>query len=316
MSDPVLISVRLLLFGGLMLVVGIAAFALYALDNHERRNPEITASLWAAQRWLCGLNVLMSTVGMAILSANMFGVGLFELDLAVFRTMVLETDVGSAWLYRTASLALALAASFALAKRPEGAATTLVATGSIALASLVWSGHAGATEGISGLVHKASDAAHMIAAAVWLGALATFLVLLRPPSAGAGHDRLKLAARSLDQFARIGTACVAIIIVTGLINSQLLIGASNIGRSLAAPYGQLLAAKLLLFGLMLALAAANRWRLTPTLQASLVDPDANSVTAIGAMRKSLFIEAAAAATILALVAWLGTLEPLPIDRLI
>lgn len=292
-----------------MLVIGMAAFALYALGNDERRNPDITASLWPALQRLCVVNVLISTVGMAILSANMFGVSLLDLDLAMFRDMVLESDVGSAWLYRTAALTVALAASFALAKRPERAATALVAAGSIALVSLVWSGHAGATDGIAGLVHKASDAAHMIAAAVWLGALTTFLFLLRQPSAETGNARLDLAARSLDQFARVGTASVGIIIVTGLFNSQLIIGVDNIARSLTAPYGKLLAAKLALFLFMLALAAANRWRLTPALKMSLVDPEMDRGHAIAAIRKSLAWEAAAASAILVLVAWFGMLEP-------
>src|SRR3546814_8278467 len=55
-----------------------------------------------------------------------------------------------------------------------------------------------------------------------------------------------------------------------------------------SPYGQLLLAKLALFALMLALAAANRWRLTPALAAAAGD-DAESVDsdpdeALAAMR--------------------------------
>src|SRR3546814_10024755 len=64
---------------------------------------------------------------------------------------------------------------------------------------------------------------------------------------------------------------------------------------------------------MLALAAANRWRLTPALAAAAGD-DAESVdsdpdAALAAMRRSLIIEASAALAILVLVPWFGTLEP-------
>src|SRR3546814_18992805 len=93
----------------------------------------------------------------------------------------------------------------------------------------------------------------------------------------------------------------------------MIVGAENLGRSLSSPYGQLLLAKLALFALMLALAAANRWRLTPALAAAAGD-DAESVdsdpdAALAAMRRSLIIEASAALAILVLVAWFGAREP-------
>ena len=72
---------------------------------------------------------------------------------------------------------------------------------------------------------------------------------------------------------------------------------------------RLLALKLLLFAAMLALAAANRWRLTPALEAALIDSDADPAMAAAAMRRSLIAELMAGAAILALVAWLGTLDP-------
>jgi putative copper resistance protein D len=58
---------------------------------------------------------------------------------------------------------------------------------------------------------------------------------------------------------------------------------------------------------MLGLAAANRFRLTPALERVIGTGDTKS--AIGALRKSLAIETGAAIAILALVGWLGTLEP-------
>src|SRR3546814_3198171 len=80
-----------------------------------------------------------------------------------------------------------------------------------------------------------------------------------------------VCSSDLDQFSRVGTICVLVIAATGLINSQMIVGAENLGRSLSSPYGQLLLAKLALFALMLALAAANRWRLTPALAAAAGD---------------------------------------------
>lgn len=304
--DILLAGIRFALFADLMLVTGLAAFLLYALNAGERRSPQIMPDFWKAERWLCAIGLAISIAGMAVLTANMHGVGLFAVDPLMMWELALETDVGGAWIWRTVALSIALIAAFRTARRPAVAAAMITAAGAIALASLIWAGHAGATEGMAGTIHRVSDALHMIAAAVWLGAVAAFLILLGRP----GDDtRLDLIARGLDQFSLVGTICVLVIAATGLLNSQMIIGAENIAASLAAPYGQLLLVKLALFGLMLALAGVNRWRLTPALKLSLAESD--PAQALGAIRRSLFLEITAGAAILALVAWFGMLEPFP-----
>lgn len=305
MPDLLLAGIRFALFADLMLVVGLAGFLLTAPTADERQSAGLMSAFWRAERWLCALGLLFSAASMAILTANMYGIDLRAVDHQMIWELALGSDVGSAWLWRMTALLLAFITAFTATKRPAIAASLIAATGAIALVSLAWSGHAGATEGMIGTIHRTSDALHMIAAAVWLGAIAAFLILLARPSA----IRLDLAARSLDRFSRIGTICVLVIAATGLINAQIIIGADNIGPSLAAPYGKLLLAKLILFALMLALAAANRWRLTPALKHSLAISDPEH--AVSAMRRSLLIEALAGTAILALVAWLGMLEPFP-----
>lgn len=308
MADLILISIRFALFANLMLIVGLAAFILYALGPAEREEGAMVAVVAWPQTWLCGGGLILSLLGMVVLTANMQGIGVFAVDPAMFAQMVRDTDVGTAWLVRMAALFIALAAARSVAARPTPSASLLAIAGSIALTTLVWSGHAGASEGTAGALHRINDALHMIAAAVWFGAIAAFLLLMRQGPEPAS-ERLDCAARSLDQFARVGTICVLIIVATGLVNGQMIVGVQNIGRSAFTPYGQLLLAKLGLFALMLTLAAANRWRFTPALKVALdeADPD----TAIRAIRKSLILEGLAAAAILALVAWLGTLEPVP-----
>lgn len=314
MGDPILIGIRFALYADLMLVVGLAAFSLYALTRSERADLEPMAAIWRAERWLCIAGLLVSTLGMAVLAASMQGVGLFSLEFQPFWDLVRESEVGLAWIVRSAALLFALAIAVWMTRWPTTAAAILTLAGSVAVASLVWSGHAGATEGGAGTIHRVSDMLHLIAAAVWIGAIGAFLLLISRKRLGNIPDGVRLAARSLDQFSRVGTICVLVIAATGLINSQMIVGAENLGRSLGSPYGQLLLAKLALFGLMLALAAANRWRLTPALMAAIPGADPEGVAtdpdlALAAMRKSLVIEASAALAILALVAWFGTLEP-------
>lgn len=304
MPDLLLVGIRFALFADLMLVVGLAGFLLYAPTANERRSAEVIAGFWRAERWLCALGLLISTAGMTTVTANMYGVDLGTVDHRMLRELALGSEVGKAWLWRTSALLLAFTAALFAAKRPLVAAGLIAAAGTVALASLAWSGHAGVSEGMIGAIHRTSDALHMIAAAVWLGAIAAFLILL----AHATPARLDLAVRSLDQFSQTGTICVLVIAATGLINGQIIIGATNVGASLAAPYGQFLFAKLALFGLMLALAAANRWRLTSALKFALTISDPGQ--AVRVMRRSLLIEVLVGAAILALVAWFGMLEPL------
>lgn len=308
MADFILISIRFALFANLMLIVGLAAFILYALAPAEREEGAMVAIVARPQAWLCGGGLALSFSGMAVLTANMQGIGLFAVDPAMFAQMVRDTDVGTAWLARMTALFIALAAARSVAARPTLSASILAIAGSIALTTLVWSGHAGASEGAAGALRRINDAFHMIAAAVWFGAIAAFLLLIRPDP-GPASERLDCAVRSLDQFARVGTICVLIIVATGLVNGQIIVGVQSIGGAVATPYGQLLLAKLGLFALMLALAAANRWRLTPALKVALDESDPGR--AIRAIRTSLILEGVVAAAILALVAWFGMLEPVP-----
>ena len=72
-------------------------------------------------------------------------------------------------------------------------------------------------------------------------------------------------------------------------------------------YGQLLFAKLVLFLVMLGLAALNRYRMTPALEKAIASGD--YVGAINGLRRTLVVETGCAIAILGLVAVLGTLAP-------
>ncbi|MFD2427101.1 CopD family protein [Sphingobium scionense] len=75
-------------------------------------------------------------------------------------------------------------------------------------------------------------------------------------------DHIHLSHRALDGFAKVGSVVVGLLILSGFINSWILIGPSRLGSLFASLYGLLLGAKLILFGVMLTLAAANRFFLT------------------------------------------------------
>ena len=156
-------------------------------------------------------------------------------------------------------------------------------------------------------MHLGSDIVHLLAAGVWIGALfALGLLLFRRTSAMSG-EHVILSHRTLEGFSMVGTVVVAVIVLSGLVNSWILIGPANILALFTTLYGQLLLAKLVLFAGMLVLAWANRFRLTPALATALRAEDHEG--AVQALRRSLLLETAAALGILLFVAWLGLLAP-------
>jgi putative copper resistance protein D len=183
----------------------------------------------------------------------------------------------------------------------------LVTLGAVAVASFAWSGHGAATEGPGGLPHLVSDVLHLLAAGVWLGALAALALMVRPGASRSDPGALRALHGALAGFSGVGSAVVAILLLTGLVNSWFLVGLDGVPRLASSPYGVLLIAKLVLFGAMLGLAAANRFRHTPALAAAL---DAGTAqAALPALRRSVALETAAGLGIMLLVSVLGTLAP-------
>ena len=125
------------------------------------------------------------------------------------------------------------------------------------------------------------------------------------------EDYLRLNHRLLKGFSVAGSIIVALVLGSGLVNSWMLVGPQNMLSLHATLYGQLLIAKLFLFAIMLALAATNRFTLTPALERAL--QGGGTYRARRRLQISLIIELSLAAAIIGLVAWLGTLEP-PVSR--
>ena len=139
---------------------------------------------------------------------------------------------------------------------------------------------------------------------MWLGALAALTILLlrrTAPDDPAIH-------RALHGFAGLGTLAVALLVLTGLVNSWFLIGLARVGDLGTSLYGQLLIANLFLFALMLVLAASNRFRLTPVLGSVLAGGE-DPRQALRRLRRSVAAETVVGAVLLAVVAVMGTLAP-------
>ena len=306
MADWLLPATRFALYLDLGLAFGWPAFCLYALRGEELRDRSvIPLSTPIALFGLVGL--LLSLLGMASAVASMSGTSLAEVDPAMLQMIVQESSMGWAFMVRLAALLLVIAGGLAARRAPGAGLGLASAAGAVALATLAWNGHAGATEGSLGPVHLVSDFLHLWAAGLWVAALLALFTMLarREPDV----RQLGVAHRALHGFSGLGTVIVAILVLTGVVNGAIIFGGADLSSVAAAPYGQLLLIKIALFGAMIGFAALNRFRLTPRLEAAIGMGETR--VAAQALRISLAAETAAALSILALVGWLGTLEPAP-----
>lgn len=297
MVEVWIIGLRGVQYAAGAVLLGLPAFMLYSA-----RAVEPLALRWPRPVliWTAAVLALAAPALLLAQTALMAGSLSEAVKPASLAFMVTQMGLGQALAVRT--LAAVLALGLAVLLRPGRLMWSLLLLPSLVVsASFAWTGHGAATEGPGHGLHLAADILHAVAASVWIGALAAFtaLILRRPADNPTWNEGLE---RSLTGFAGVGMAAVGALVVTGLVNSAFLIGLSNVASLWTSPYGLLLTIKLALFGLMLALAAANRFRLTPLMAAD---------AARGALhlRKSLSLEFGLALTILAMVAVMGTLPP-------
>ncbi|OYX29533.1 MAG: copper resistance protein CopD [Caulobacterales bacterium 32-69-10] len=302
MLEPAVVVLRLIQYAAVAILMGSPLFFVYALPAAgpgSAAQAPWARGLLAAAGALLAVSALMGLVAQTGIMAGSLSEGLKPESLIA---VVTGMGLGMAGVARAACGALAVVLVLSL---PPGRAAWLAvaALGAIAAASFAWMGHGAATEGAGHYLHLVADILHAWAAAIWVGALWVFLLLARAGAPGPGA--VAALHRALQRFSGVGTILVAILVLTGLINSGFLVGPDRIEALWTTPYGRLLSLKLAVFAGMLGLAAANRFRLTPALGLALEAPGA----ALAALRRSLMFETALGLGVLALVAWFGTLAP-------
>jgi copper resistance protein D len=214
-----------------------------------------------------------------VLNLTQFGwVAQVRLAIAVVLAICLAFERSALWRW------LALAAAVSLA------------------ASIAWTGHAASTPFTLGYLHLASDALHLAAASAWIGGLVPLALLLGMARRHKGWASLELDA--IRRFSMLGIVSVATLILSGAVNSWILVGSFR--GLVETGYGQLLMLKFAAFAAMLALAAVNRFALTPQL--ALLSDDARQ-DALRTLSRNTWIEIALGLSIFAMVGVLGTLHP-------
>jgi len=276
--EPAGIALRLLVYlqGGLML--GTLLFA-----SSWMRQTRLLASGFAA------VGIFLTVITVLNLTASFSDSGAFEMP--TLKMLLTETAMGWAAIARAAALFAVVTLALT-----SGTRFFPILFAIIAIASLSWNGHGAMTDDALGWLHLTGNALHLVAGLGWFGAVAAFLW-----AATLSKEAPANLASRLEQFATIGTAFVAVLLVTGISNTLFIVGWNELPTLLGTTYGRLLLLKIGLFAAMLGAAAANRFWLTPRMTTS---------RSLSAVRTSLSTEMVFGVGVLAIVAWLGTLDPL------
>jgi putative copper resistance protein D len=303
LADVLVLVSRFMEYSGAMILFGSSLFLLYGRPIAS----DATASdlIWTKHLLIgAAIGIVVATAaGFIAQTATLAGSFGAVSDPANLKAALLGMNFGISSLVRLATALLALTSTIFWVPGTR-LWSICAALGTIASASFAWMGHGAATEGCAGWVHLVGDIAHLLATAGWIGALAAFWIILARPISSTGQQAL---CDALVGFSGVGTALVAVIVASGLVNSVFLVGWDS-AHIVTTRYGQVLIAKLMLFAVMLALAAANRFRRTPYLARALLRTEPTTA-ALSLLRKSIMAESITAAGVLALVSWLGTLAP-------
>jgi len=194
-----------------------------------------------------------------------------------------------------ARLLLLVLCGLALGDGSNGGRKALAAvTAGLAVILHTWSTHAAAAEGADGVLLLGAEPLHVLAAGAWLGSLAPLFMAVGTLEPAHG-------ARAALRFSPLGMLCVAILAATALAQSWILIG--GLPGLVGTDYGRVALAKLALLLVLLALAAANRFRYAPAMHGPA------GADARRGLRRSIAVETAVGLTAVLAASLLADLPP-------
>jgi copper resistance protein D len=298
------IAARFIHFAAAMAVFGLGAFRVYAFVGGA--GAAKTPARIALDQTLAGMTAMAAVLALLsavaiipFIAAEMAGSNEAALDPAVWQTVLGGTGFGHAWCWHLGFAVVLVGLSFIPATQRRAHAPMIAAL--LLLVSLGWVGHAAVDMG-GGITHVINQMAHLIGGGLWLGGLVPLCVLLWRATRPGADAYVALARVALPHFSQIGYAAVALILVTGTVNSVLLVG--SLHAFIATPYGRLLIVKIALVLTMIGLALVNRFRLLPRLRT-----DESGLVPLRTLLHSVIAEQALGIAILAVVAVLGTWPP-------
>jgi copper transport protein len=257
------VIVRALVFGGLVVVIGVLVFQLAVLVRASRLPPPFPDTM-SRRAAMLGMNaalvVVIASLARIYLQAGVLALGTRWYSAGV---LILETQWGQVWL---AGLLITLLAAvgFRLAARRRHVGWRVAAIAALALAFIpALGGHAVASPRLTVLAVVA-DGLHVLGAAGWLGSLAC-VVLIGFPTLfqDAADQRWELGSDLVHAFSPVALGCAALVAATGAAGGWLRLG--GWAPLWTSGYGRVLLVKLLFVAATVAAGAYNNARLKPAL---------------------------------------------------
>jgi copper transport protein len=216
----------------------------------------------------------------------------------------LGTKFGTVWGYAFLAWVLFAAALPLLLGRRRARLSLAVPLAYLVLAPAL-GGHA-STQSPVGL-NFPLNAVHVGAMAVWLGGLATLLLVLPAATRALGHgDRSRLLALILGRFSQLALVAVGAILLTGVVQAYVYV--RHPGELLSSGYGRAVLAKFLLLLVVIGFAAYNRRRSVPRLQRIAESGESPGRTGV-LLRRALRAEVAVLLVVLGVTAALASYAP-------
>lgn len=238
------------------------------------------------------LGALVSGCALLALQAGLMGQGWPDTVRPDVWRAVLHTAFGQVWFWH-----LLLVLATCCATLPRGRYKVLWVLSTVALLSLAFVGHAAMYGGLRRAAQRGNHMLHLLAVAGWLGGLWPLLLSLR----GLTRPRLRQKAlRALMAYSRCGHLWVALVILTGIGNTFLVLGHWPV--ALGQPYSRMLIIKILAVAAMVLLALTNRYRIVPTMRI-------DEARAIKQLTRLTLTEIALGVLTLLLVSVFAMLEP-------
>ncbi|MEZ5899563.1 MAG: copper homeostasis membrane protein CopD [Hyphomicrobiaceae bacterium] len=286
---------------GAMLAAGAICFgttATFLLLKPAQNVPALEMRLRAVLRVAAVILGTSAILALPVQTANVGESWQDALSPATVELFATATQVGRAALVRMvlALLTAAILISGRASHRTLGWASLMAG---LFLASFAASGHAAMHESVTGTLHQFNHVLHVLSGSFWVGALVALLtaayILRRRPL----QQEADAAELMLWRFSPAGVIAVCIVGLTGAINTWLILG--KVPTDLTASYNCVLLAKIAAVLTMLVCALLNRFYFLPRVSRT---SGANGLAA------SITIETALGGIVIALVALLGTLEPM------
>jgi len=307
------ITLRALSTGAGLLIVGVLAMSLLAGPSDKPTAQQWQRRLARSSGWLAALVLLSGVAALGWQVTVVTGRADAVTSGAAWLRLLGATQYGTVWLLRHAILLL-LAALLVfresdgresertradwLAWRIEAWLLSAVGAGLAA-----WAGHAVGVDPGSALP-AVVDAAHVIGAGAWLGALPGLALLLRSASSAEGADGRPYAVLAARRFSSWALLVMTVIVGTGVSNAWNEVG--GVPALVGTPYGRLVLLKVALLLAVLPLAVWNRRSLLPRLGG---DGAAVGRPAMRSLARFVAVEAIVGAALVVVAAALALTPP-------